>query len=317
MQGSLGGPVGDTFGHSSKREEHSSSSGWEVSNAKRPRLEVEQNALSPKHNQLSGSWLDASGASTSLSSFDFELQSSCAAPAVSTWPWILSQTSETASLNTTFESNWSWLPLVQPISSEYQLGQPRINSFLTQPQKDGVYAISSNMEASLPQLGRLGLLAGSEDQNLDGAFWQNSMIPCNDIPANINSKNWINPQPDWGLSGSMATGMDWGPAISSFPVNRSASDTQLTYQTNLETQNTTCQTTVQEMSLPNLWSQPDTHMDPNLRLIDYSMDEDEIHGAVADGSTDGIEESRVCFGMVCSNLSYHLLNAQKLTSSDM
>lgn len=317
MQGTLGGPVGDTSGHFSKRKEHSSSSGREASNGKRPRLEIEQNALSPKHNQLSCSWLDASGASASFSSFDLELQSSCAAPAVSTWPWISSQTSETASLNTTFESNWSWLPLVQPISSKDQLGQPQLNGFSAQSQKDGVYAISSNMEASLPQLGRLGILAGSEDQNLDGTFWQNSMIPCNDIPANINSKNWINPQPDWGLSGSMATGMNWGPAISSFPVNRSASDMQLTYQTSLETQNTTCQTTVQEMSLPNMWSQPDTHMDPNLRLIDYSMDEDEIHDAVADGSTDGTEDSRVCFGMVCSNLSYHLLNAQKLTFSDM
>jgi hypothetical protein len=229
----------------------------------------------------------------------------------------LSQTSETASLNTTFESNWSWLPLIQPISSEDQLGQPRLNSFLPQPQKDGVYAISSNMEASLPPLARLGLLAGSEEQNLDGAFWQNSMMPRNDIPANSNSKNWINPRPDWGLSGSMATGMDWGPTIPSFPANRSVSNTQLTYHTSPETQNTTCQTMVQEISLPNMWSQLDTHMDPNLHLLEYSMDEDEIHDAVADDSTDGTEESRVCFGMVCSNLSYHLLNAQKLTFLDM
>jgi hypothetical protein len=231
------------------------------------------------------------------------------------WSWVFSQTSETASLNTTLGSNGSWLPPVPPISSENQLGQPWLNSFLPRPQTDGVYAISSNMEASLPPLGSLGLLAGSEEQNLDGTFWQNSMMLRNDIPANGNSKNWINP--DWGLSGSIATAMDWGPAISSFPDNRSVSDTHLTYQTSLETQNTTCktivQTAVQEMSTPGMWSQPDTHMDQNLHLLDYSMDEDEIHDAITDGSTDGTEETRVCFGMVCSNLSYHLHNAQKLT----
>jgi len=152
MQGSPEGAVDDTFGHSSKRKQHFPPSRVEANSPKRPRLEVEENALSLKPNQLGDSWLDASGASAGLSGFDFEVQSSCAVPRIST---------------------------------------------------------------------------------------------------------------------------------------------------------------------PDMWSQPDTHMDRNPHLLDCSMDENEIHDAITNSSSDGTKESRVCFGMVCSDLSWHLLNAQKLTFSDM
>jgi hypothetical protein len=320
MQGSLEGPLDDAFGHSSKRKEQFSLSGCDANSPKRPRLEIEQKALSLKPDQIGGSWLNGSGVSAGFSKFDSEVQLSGVVPGVSTRSSILSHTSETASLNnTTFGSDLSWPPPVEPTSSQDQLGQPWLDNSLPQPQTDGVYAISSNMETYLPPLRSSGLFAESEEQNLDGIFWQNSMMLHNEIPANDSSSDGVHPRTDSGLSGFVPTGMDWGPAISSPPENdnRSVSDTHLTYQASLETQNSTCQITVQEISTPDVWSQPDTHMDQNLDLHDYSIDEDEIHNGITEAFTDGSEESLVCFGMVCSSLGYHLHNAQKLTFSDM
>jgi hypothetical protein len=316
MRGSPEGPVDDTFGISSKRKEHFSPSGWEANSPKRPRLEDEQNALSLKPNQLGGSWLDASGAGAGFSSFDVEVQSSRAVQCQGFQcghGYSLKQARQQVSIRHSGQMGRGCLPY-----------HPSLLKISWDNHGSTAFCLGRKQMVFMPSLptwrhplGSLGLLAGSEEQNLDGTFWQNSMMLRNDIPANGNSKNWIDPHTDWGLSGSIATAMDWGPAISSFPDNRSVSDTHLTYQTSLETQNTTCktivQTAVQEMFMLGMRSQPDTHMDQNLHLLDYSMDEDEIHDAITDGSTDGTEETRVCFGMVCSNLSYYLHNAQKLT----